>query len=410
MADLNNPLRALLLEGINDSAVDLMQAQGFQVTRLPGAMDSAALAEALADGVNLLGIRSRSQLNAAALAAAGEALLSVGCFSVGTDQVDLDATRALGIPVFNAPFSNTRSVAELVIGEIVMLMRQVFPRSNAAHAGEWVKSAIGSHEVRGKTLGIVGYGNIGTQLSTLAEAMRVIYHDRTDKLRHGNSEPAGSLHALLAAADIVSMHVPDTPETAGMIDTAAIAAMKPGAYLINNSRGSVVDLHALAAALRSGHLAGAAVDVFPKEPKSNKERFETPLQGIENVLLTPHVGGSTEEAQERIGAEVARKLVEHALAAATEGAVNFPQVTPSPARPRVVRFAHVHRNVPGVLGGVNAALSAAGLNVVAQSLQTDGDTGYVIVDAEGCIEGAGARVLSALLAVPGTVRARMIGG
>jgi D-3-phosphoglycerate dehydrogenase len=411
MADLNNPLRALLLEGINDSAVDLMQAHGFEVTRLPGAMDSAALAEALAAGPNLLGIRSRSQLDAAALAAAGDALLSVGCFSVGTDQVDLDATRARGIPVFNAPFSNTRSVAELVIGEIVMLMRQIFPRSNAAHAGDWAKSATGSHEVRGKTLGIVGYGNIGTQLSTLAEAMgmRVIYHDRTDKLRHGNSEPAGSLQALLGAADIVSLHVPDTPETAGMIDATAIAAMKPGAYLINNSRGSVVDLHALAAALRSGHLAGAAIDVFPKEPKSNKDRFETPLQGIENVLLTPHVGGSTEEAQERIGAEVARKLVEHALAAATEGAVNFPQVTPSPARPGAIRFAHVHRNVPGVLGGVNAALSAAGLNVVAQSLQTDGDTGYVIVDAEGCIAGAAAAVLSALLAVPGTVRARMIG-
>jgi D-3-phosphoglycerate dehydrogenase len=411
MADLNNPLRALLLEGINDSAVALMQAHGFAVTRLPGAMDAAALAEALAQGVNVLGIRSRSQLDAAALAAAGDALLSVGCFSVGTDQVDLVATRRHGIPVFNAPFSNTRSVAELVIGEIVMLMRQVFPRSNAAHVGDWVKSAVGSHEVRGKTLGIVGYGNIGTQLSTLAEAMgmRVVYHDRTDKLRHGNSEPAGSLHALLGMADIVSMHVPDTAETAGMIGAEAIAAMKPGAYLINNSRGSVVDLPALAAALRSGHLAGAAVDVFPKEPKSNKDRFETPLQGIENVILTPHVGGSTEEAQERIGAEVARKLIEHALAAATEGAVNFPSVVPSPVRPGVMRFAHVHRNVPGVLGGVNAALSAAGLNVVAQSLQTDGDTGYVVVDAEGCVAGAAADgILAALLAVPGTVRARMI--
>ena len=412
MADLNYPLRALLLEGISDSAVALMRRHGLDVTRLPGAMDSAALSEALAGGVNLLGIRSRSQLDAAALAKAGSGLLSVGCFSVGTDQVDLAAARGSGLPVFNAPFSNTRSVAELVIGEIVMLMRQIFPRSNAAHAGEWAKSAIGSREVRGKTLGIVGYGNIGTQLSTLAEAMgmRVIYHDRTDKLRHGNSEPAGSLAALLAASDVVSLHVPDTVETAGMIAAAELAAMKGGAYLINNSRGSVVDLPALADALRAGHLAGAAVDVFPKEPKANGDVFQTPLQGIENVILTPHVGGSTEEAQERIGAEVARKLVDHALSAATVGAVNFPQVQPSPRRPGTVRFAHVHRNVPGVLGGVNAALSKAGLNVVAQHLQTDGDSGYVVVDAEGCMGPAGDAVLTALLAVPGTVRARLISG
>ncbi len=418
MADLNNPLRALLLEGINDSAAALLTDSGFDVVRVPGAMDSAALAAALSKGVNLLGIRSRSQLDAAALAAAGGTLLSVGCFSVGTDQVDLDAARAQGVPVFNAPFSNTRSVAELVIGEIVMLMRQVLPRSAAAHAGAWSKSAVGSHEVRGKTLGIVGYGNIGTQLSTLAEAMgmRVIYRDRADKLRHGNTEPAGSLAELLAASDVVSLHVPETPETAGMIGAAELAAMRRGAYLINNSRGSVVDLDALAAAVRSGHLAGAAVDVFPKEPASNKDVFRTPLQGLENVILTPHVGGSTEEAQERIGAEVARKLVDHALSAATAGAVNFPQVQPSLPRPDAVRFAHVHRNVPGVLGRVNAVLSAAGLNVVAQHLQTDGDTGYVVVDAEiaeaqtwpgGLVAAA---VLSELLGVPGTVRARVIGG
>jgi D-3-phosphoglycerate dehydrogenase len=413
MADLSYPLRALLLEGINDSAVALLEGAGFDVQRLAGGMDSAALAQALAGGVNLLGIRSRSQLDAAALAVAGGGLISVGCFSVGTDQVDLAAARLRGIPVFNAPFSNTRSVAELVIGEIVMLMRQVLPRSAAAHAGEWMKSAVGAHELRGKTLGIVGYGNIGTQLSTLAEAMgmRVLYHDRTDKLRHGNTEPAGSLAELLAVSDVVSLHVPDTTETAGMIDAAALAAMKPGAFLINNSRGSVVDLPALADALRSGHLAGAAVDVFPKEPASNKERFVTPLQGLPNVILTPHVGGSTEEAQERIGAEVARKLIDHAMSAATAGAVNFPQVQPSPMRPGAVRFAHVHRNVPGVLGGVNAALSAAGLNVVAQHLQTDGDTGYVVVDAEPPPGGlVGETVLSALLAVPGTVLARMIQG
>ena len=359
MADLNNPLRVLLLEGINDSAADLLAAAGFDVRRVPGAMDSDSLARELAQGVNLLGIRSRSQLDGPALRASGGTLLSVGCFSVGTDQVDLDAARTQGVPVFNAPFSNTRSVAELVIGEIVMLMRQVLPRSAAAHTGGWSKSAIGAHEVRGKTLGIVGYGNIGTQLSTLAEAMgmRVLYRDRQDKLRHGNSEPAATLHELLAQSDVVSLHVPDTAETAGMIGAAELAAMKPGSYLINNSRGSVVDLDALAASLRAGHLAGAAVDVFPVEPASNKDRFTTPLQGLENVILTPHVGGSTEEAQERIGAEVARKLVDHALSAATAGAVNFPHVRPSAARPGLTRFAHVHRNVPGVLGGVNAALS-----------------------------------------------------
>lgn len=412
MADLSYPLRALLLEGVNDSAADLLAAAGFAVTRVPGAMDSAGLARALADGVNILGIRSRSQLDAAALANAGHALLSVGCFSVGTDQVDLAAAKTRGVPVFNAPFSNTRSVAELVVGEIVTLMRQVLPRSAAAHRGEWMKSAVGSHEVRGKTLGIIGYGNIGTQLSTLAEAMgmRVLYHDRTDKLRHGNTEPAGSLAALLAISDVISLHVPDTPETAGMMGTAEMAAMKRGAYLINNSRGSVVDLEALAAAVRSGHLAGAAVDVFPKEPASNKEAFTTPLQGLENVILTPHVGGSTEEAQERIGEEVAKKLIDHAFSAATMGAVNFPHVQPSPPRAGALRFAHVHRNVPGVLGGVNAALSGAGLNVVAQHLQTDGDIGYVVVDAEPGPGGlTQSNVLAELVAVPGTVRARLIG-
>ena len=412
MADLNNPLRALLLENINDSAVGLLERAGFDVTRMAGALDSVGIAEALRGGVNLLGIRSRSQLDAAALAHVGSALLSVGCFSVGTDQVDLAAARARGVPVFNAPFSNTRSVAELVIGEIVMLMRQILPRSASAHAGGWAKSAVGAHEVRGKTLGIIGYGNIGSQLSHLAEAMgmRVVFRDKADKLRHGNTEPVVDLGELLAISDVVSLHVPDTPETAGMIGASELAAMKQGAYLINNSRGSVVDLEALAASLRAGHLAGAAVDVFPVEPASNKERFVSPLQGLENVILTPHVGGSTEEAQERIGAEVARKLADHALSAATAGAVNFPQVQLAPARPGNVRFAHVHGNVPGVLGGVNAVLSKAGLNVVSQYLQTDGDTGYVVVDVEGCAQGMEAEnVLANLVQVPGTLRARMIG-
>lgn len=413
MPDQAPPFRALLLEGVNDSAAAMLEGAGIQVRRVPGAMAPDLLAQALADGVHLLGIRSRTQLTAEVLAAANGALLAAGCFSVGTDQVNLDAARAKGIAVFNAPFSNTRSVAELVVGEVVVLLRQVVQRSNAAHAGRWEKSAVGAHEVRGKTLGIVGYGNIGSQLSTLAEAMgmRVLYWDRTDKLRHGNTEPASSLRALLGASDVVSLHVPETPETAGMIGAAEIAAMRPGAVLINNSRGTVVDLDALAAALRSGHLSGAAVDVFPREPASNKEPFSTPLQGIPGAILTPHIGGSTEEAQERIGEEVARKLVDYLLNGSTAGAVNLPQVQPSPIRPGQARFAHAHQNVPGVLGRINAAFSARGLNVTAQHLQTSGDAGYVVVDAEADPAGDAAQaVLEELRAVPGTVRARLVGG
>ena len=327
-------IKILLLEGVSDTAVDLMKSAGYSnVERLPKALDGDALLAAV-QGVHILGIRSRTQITQPVLAAA-DRLIAIGCFNVGTNQVDIDAARKLGIPVFNAPFSNTRSVAELVIGEIVMLLRRIIPKSVGAHAGLWEKSAINSHEVRGKTLGIVGYGNIGSQLSYLAEAMgmTVIYYDHTDKLRHGNTEPVESLHELLSRSDIVSLHVPETPATAGMIGAAEIAAMKPGSYLINNSRGTVVDLDALAVALREGKLRGAAIDVFPVEPGSNNERFVSPLQGLSNVILTPHVGGSTEEAQERIGAEVARKLIDYSDGGSTMGAVNFPQVQ-LPIRPR----------------------------------------------------------------------------
>jgi D-3-phosphoglycerate dehydrogenase len=302
-------IKVLLLENINDSAVELMLQAGYtNLTRLTKALDGAELRDAL-EGTHILGIRSRTHLTQEVFAAT-DRLFAVGCFSVGTNQVDLNAALRIGVPVFNAPFSNTRSVAELVIGEIVMMLRRIFPKSISAHEGGWDKSATNSFEVRGKTLGIVGYGNIGSQLSNLAEAMgmRVIFHDLTDKLRHGNTEPVASLDELLATADVVSLHVPETPATHGMIGEAEIAKMKKGSYLINNARGTVVDLDALARALKSGHLLGAAIDVFPKEPGSNKERFVSPLQGIENVILTPHVGGSTEEAQERIGAEVAKKL------------------------------------------------------------------------------------------------------
>lgn len=400
-------IRVLLLEGVNDSAVDLMREAGYSaITRLPKALDGDALREAV-KGVHVLGIRSRTQLTDDVFAAASR-LMAVGCFSVGTNQVDLDAARLRGVPVFNAPFSNTRSVAELVIGEIVMLLRRVIPRSNSAHEGGWDKSAANSHEVRGKTLGIVGYGNIGSQLSNLAEAMgmRVIYFDVTDKLRHGNTEPADSLDSLLAEADVVSLHVPETSGTAGLIGEAQIRAMKPGAYLINNSRGTVVDLDALARALKDGHLRGAAVDVFPVEPASNAERFVSPLQGLENVILTPHIGGSTEEAQERIGAEVARKLVDYSDVGSTVGAVNFPQVQ-LPPRPTGTRYIQVQRNLPGMLGRLNEVFAARGVNIAAQYYQTDGEVGYVVMEADsgGAVA---AEILEEIRALEGTIRARML--
>jgi D-3-phosphoglycerate dehydrogenase len=400
-------IRVLLLEGVNDSAVQRFEQAGYSnLERLPKALDGQALLDAV-KGVHLIGIRSRTQLTAEVLDAA-DRLIAVGCFSVGTNQVDLEGAEKLGIPVFNAPFSNTRSVAELVIGEIVMLLRRVFPRSVAAHGGGWDKSADNSHEVRGKTLGIVGYGNIGSQLSYLAEGMgmRVVFYDHTDKLRHGNTEPSGSLHELLGQSDVVSLHVPETPATHRMIGAAEFAAMKPGAYFINNARGTVVDIEALAAALQSGKLRGAAVDVFPAEPGSNKERFVSPLQGLENVILTPHVGGSTEEAQERIGEEVARKLIDYSDNGSTLGAVNFPAAQ-LPPRPRGTRFIQVQRNVPGMLGKLNELFARHRLNIAAQYYETRGEIGYVVLDAEASAENS-ARVLEEIRGLEGTIRARLV--
>ena len=399
-------IRILLLEGISDSAVGLLAAAGYaNVTRVPRALDGAALAEAL-KGVHLLGIRSRTQLTDAALQAA-DRLIAVGCFCIGTNQVDLGAAKSLGVPVFNAPFSNTRSVAEMVMGEIVMLFRRIPDRSAAAHVGKWDKSAEGSREVRGKTLGIVGYGNIGSQLSVLAEAfgMRVIYFDVVPKLPHGNASPAPSLPALLAASDVVSLHVPETAATEALIGAAELGAMKPGAILINNARGRVVDLDALAAGIRSGRIGGAALDVFPEEPARNGEPFASVMQGLPNVILTPHIGGSTEEAQERIGEEVARKLVDYSDTGATFGAVNFPEVS-LPTRPSGTRFIHVHDNIPGVLALVNDVFRAHRLNIGAQYLQTDPRIGYVVVEADDVEEPE--RVLAELRAIPGTIRARLL--
>jgi D-3-phosphoglycerate dehydrogenase / 2-oxoglutarate reductase len=400
-------IRVLLLEGVNDSAVRMFEANGYtELERLPKALGSAELKRMLS-GVHMLGIRSRTQLTAEVLEAA-DRLMVVGCFSVGTNQVDLNAARRLGIPVFNAPYSNTRSVAELTIAEVVMLFRRIFPRSVSAHAGGWDKSANGSREVRGKTLGIVGYGNIGSQLSNLAEAMgmRVIFFDLTDKLRHGNTEPVESLDELLASSDVVSLHVPETPATANMIGERQIRHMKDGAYLINNSRGTVIDLDALAGALRDGKLSGAAVDVFPVEPASNADPFVSPLQGLPNVILTPHVGGSTEEAQDRIGGEVARKLIDYSDVGSTFGAVNFPQVQ-LPARPTGTRFIHVHRNVPGVLRQVNEVVARYNINILAQYLQTDPEVGYVVLETD-VVGGEGEELLSGLRSVEGTIRVRVL--
>ncbi len=401
-------ISVLLLEGISQSAVDYFSSSGYaNVTHLPKALDDKDLKNLIADA-HIVGIRSRTELTEDIFNSARK-LMAVGCFSVGTNQVDLDAARRRGIPVFNAPYSNTRSVAELVIGEIIMLTRRIFPRSSSAHQGGWEKSAVGSREVRGKTLGIVGYGNIGSQLSVLAESMGMIvrYFDLSDKLRQGNSDSLATLGELLESSDFVTMHVPETSSTQNMITETELRRMKKGAIFINNSRGTVVDLEALAKVLKEGHLAGAAVDVFPKEPASNSERFETPLQGLDNVILTPHIGGSTEEAQERIGREVSRKLVEYSDVGSTLGAVNFPQVQ-LPPRPNGTRFIHVHENRPGILNSLNTVFSARALNIVGEFLQTYGDTGYVVIEAEGVAQTAADDILNELRQIPGTIRARLL--
>ncbi len=400
-------IKILLLEGIHPSAVELFRAAGYEnVTRLTKALDGPALREAL-QGVHMVGIRSRTKLKEEVFAAA-DRLIAVGCFCIGTNQVSLPSARIRGVPVFNAPFSNTRSVAELTIGEIVMLMRRIFPRSVEAHHGGWDKSATDSTEVRGKTLGIVGYGNIGAQLSTLAEAMgmRVIYFDVVDKLRHGNAEPCATLDELLAQSDVVSLHVPETPQTKDMMGEAQFRAMKQGAYFINNARGTTVDVDALAKALKDKHLRGAVVDTFPKEPAGNAEKFVSPLQGLDNVILTPHIGGSTEEAQERIGAEVARKLIDYSDIGSTLGAVNFPEVQ-LPPRPQGTRYMHVHRNVPGMLSKLNDIFSRRGMNIASEYLQTDGDVGYVVIEADGSHQNC-EQALDEIRALEGTIRARII--
>lgn len=397
-------IQVLLLEGIHPNAVAELQASGYaSVERLPHALEEQELIARIAQ-VQIIGIRSRTQLTARVLEAAPR-LFCVGCFSIGTNQVDLRAARRRGIPVFNAPYSNTRSVAELIIGEIVMLMRGIFEKSQLVHGGGWVKSAKDSYEVRGKTLGIVGYGHIGSQVSILAEAlgMRVRFYDIVQKLALGNAQSVGTLGELLTQSDVVTLHVPETEQTRNMIGPSELAAMRPGSYLINASRGTVVDLEALARALEQRHLLGAAIDVFPVEPGSEREELHSPLRGKPNVILTPHIGGSTSEAQANIGVEVAQKLIEYSDNGSTLGAVNFPQVA-LPLHRGCMRFLHVHHNTPGILQRIDQVFSSRGLNIAAQYLQTDADLGYVVADVEGEIDDA--VVLPDLRGIEGTLRVR----
>jgi len=373
-------VKALLLENIHPAAVEVLEGRGYQVDLRAGSMSEDELIASLAD-VNLLGIRSNTTVTARVLESAAS-LEAIGCFCIGTNQVDLVAAAERGLGVFNAPYSNTRSVVELVIGEIIALARRLPEKTQRMHDGVWDKSAKGSHEVRGRTLGIVGYGNIGTQLSTVAEAlgMSVVFYDKADRPAHGTARRLRSLEELLNVADVVSLHVDGRPGNAGFFGAKEFAAMKSRSMFINASRGMVVDYESLRDHLLSGHIAGAAVDVFPTEPKAQGDPFESVLRGLDNVILTPHIGGSTQEAQEEIGWFVAEKLARFALEGSTALSVNLPPVLPpalSPGR----RLGLLHHNVPGVLADLNNAFAAAGDNVIDQHLSTRDDLGYVVTDA-----------------------------
>jgi len=398
-------IKVVLLEGIHKSAADFFRANGYNnIESFSDALDEALLLEKI-KSANIIGIRSRTQLTKEILSSAGK-LLAVGCFSIGTNQVDGHAARLLGIPVFNAPFSNTRSVAELVIAEAILLMRNIPVKNAAAHRGKWLKSAANCFEVRGKNLGIIGYGHIGSQVSILAEAlgMDVYYYDIIKKLSLGKAVACSSLAELLSRAQIVTLHVPETPLTKNMISEKEIKLMRKGSCLVNASRGSVVDVRALAGALKSGHILGAALDVFPEEPASVNDPFISELQQFDNVILSPHVGGSTMEAQENIGTEVAEKLVKYSDTGDTIGATNFVQISLQPNK-NAQRFLHIHKNEPGVLKEVNYVFTSKGINIAGEYLQTDPEVGYVIIDTESRL---GTGVIEELRAIRGTIKVRML--
>jgi D-3-phosphoglycerate dehydrogenase len=397
--------RIVLFENVHPSAVEVFRSAGFnEVVTHASALPPESLHDAMR-GAHLVGIRSRTHLDRALLADSPD-LRAIGCFCIGTNQVDLDTAMLHGIPVFNAPFSNTRSVAELVLGEAILLLRRIPEKNARVHQGHWDKSAEGAFEARGKTLGIIGYGNIGSQVGTLAESagMRVIFHDIEAKLPLGNARPCKSLDDLLSRADVVTLHVPGGKVTHNIMDARAIAAMKPGSILINASRGSVVDIDALHDALKSGLLSGAALDVFPVEPKSVNEPLASPLIGMHNVILTPHIGGSTQESQENIGREVAEKLLRFVLSGTTKGSVNFPEI-PYQEVAGEARILHVHRNLPGAMGALSNLMAEHGLNIVSQQLQTRGAIGYVISDVEGKVDDT---VMAALRSHPITVRCDLV--
>ena len=399
-----NRVRMLLLENIHPAAVERLEEAGYTVEAMKGALDEDDLIEAI-KGVHVLGIRSKTNVSKRVLEHA-DRLLAVAAFCIGTNQIDLEAAAEHGVAVFNAPYSNTRSVVELAIGLTIVLMRDVADKSAAMHQGRWNKSATGSRELRGKTLGIVGYGAIGSQLSVLAEnlGMRVIFHDLSERLALGNARRMRSLDALLAEADVVSLHVDGRKDNTLIIGAAQLAKMKPGALFLNLSRGHVVDVEALAEALQSGRIAGAAVDVFPEEPRTNADPFASPLQGLKNVILSPHIGGSTEEAQEAIAEFAAERLLGYLNRGDTTFCVNLPNVQLAEVS-RAHRLLHIHRNQPGVLAELNRALSSAGLNILGQHLKTDERTGYVITDVDRDYD---PEVLKVLRDLPGTVRFRML--
>lgn len=398
-------IRILLLEGVHESAVASLNRAGYgNIEYIKGALPDDELKTKISDA-HFVGIRSRTQLSADVLVCANK-LMAIGCFCIGTNQVDLKAATERGAVVFNAPYSNTRSVAELVLAEAIMLMRGIPEKNAKAHRGVWQKTATGSFEVRGKTLGIVGYGNIGSQVSVLAESlgMKVKFYDVVTRLPLGNAEQIANLDELLACADIVSLHVPDTAVTRDMMDASRLAAMKQGAVLINAARGKVIDIDALCVALAEKRLAGAAVDVFPSEPGTNNEEFLSPLREFDNVILTPHVGGSTEEAQENIGGEVAEKLIRYSDNGTTIGSVNFPQVS-LPSHEGSHRLLHIHRNVPGIMSAINQVFSASNINITGQYLQTNEQIGYVVIDVSA---GYSDLALQQLKAIDGTIRCRVL--
>ncbi|GHB56281.1 D-3-phosphoglycerate dehydrogenase [Psychrosphaera saromensis] len=398
-------IKILFLEGLHQSSVDTLVAQGYtNIEFLTTSLPEEELIEKI-KGVHFIGIRSRSQLTEKVFANANK-LIAVGCFCIGTNQVDLDAAKEKGIVVFNAPYSNTRSVAELVLGEILLLIRGVPEKSAKAHKGIWNKSATGSFEARGKTLGIIGYGHIGTQLGILAETlgMTVNFYDIETKLTLGNASQVATMDELLATSDVITLHVPENAGTQDMIGANQFAQMKQGAIFINASRGTVVDIDALAKALESKKLAGAAIDVFPVEPKSNNEEFVSPLRGFDNVILTPHVGGSTQEAQKNIGIEVSGKLAKYSDNGSTLSAVNFPEAS-LPEFGGRSRLLHIHANQPGVLTKINESFAKHNINIAAQYLQTDDKLGYVVIDVE---TDDSKLALKELKLIPGTIKARLL--